>query len=1067
MAPRPKSPSNQSDSAIDAEETLSIDHARWSGFRDGLGERENGVDEQGFSIELLRLRKEFNPFALALTDRILRLIDFDRPGASRALRVDQDDNSPRLVLVSERAPGFRLSELLERAAERGVIPDLGAALYIMRRLLATAAGIHRTTGLAHLAIAPERVLITPRGSVVIVEAAMAGGIEAFGDRMPPQVRKALRLSRLEDTNAGAHVDVARITIAGMAMIVGRPIDPWEDIDPLSPVVQEVVDVAAVRAGDQFAAALTPWLDRAISVDPALAFGDFADASGDLEEIVAPAEARCPISRAPLRKFLADLAISGADLEPLEQDRLREIRARQVRRAAEPDEPEPGLGAAAPPDDPEDPAAAIMDMPVAVEDLSSEILKQPVVIEDQPSAMASVIRQSAPDELPASPLGDGDTSELVCMPDDLVDTPGSPLDMPGELVDMPHALVDTPGEELFVEAAEPSIELATDVVGFDEESLSADVADTSADDQELLSPTIDYTFAAEPSLDDLVDEILRRGVEPELPEVSGDEEVLEDLPAVLDFVEPMEHVEAIEGFDAPPEPGVDEPPAGEPPVDEPVKEEPPAEEPPPYEPPVQDPPEDEPPADEPPPIWLRAAIEQVARARQDRPVAPPPAGRAEPRGPVFELPDEPERELEPETTTLSDIAKELGLTIPVAAIKPAITEDVSTEDPPPPAEETIDEEAGWEPDFRRQLFATDPEPAPLAEPPPAVFASSPPPPEFVSPPPPVFFPSPPPPVEPEDTFTPLPPQLAVESPSIDFSRTLSPLGPGSSTLLGPGPAVPVVSDTPAPAAPRRSIAERTEDLRESGGRFLKVAATLALVVGGLGAAAYGGWRYYSSITTPGTLVVESAPPGAQVEVDGIQRGTTPVTLEVPPGSHRVALTRRGMTRQFDVAVRPGEQTNQTFDWSKVKETGSLAVSTDPAGAKVSVDGKAYGVTPLTIPDLPAGRRRVVLEGQGGTVRREVTIDADQTATLSEAIFSGFLAVFAPVELQIFEGSRLIGTTENSRIMIPAGRHELTLVNRELGSRMTRTVEVEPGEVAAINITEVPATVQPAANPAPQN
>jgi hypothetical protein len=274
-----------------------------------------------------------------------------------------------------------------------------------------------------------------------------------------------------------------------------------------------------------------------------------------------------------------------------------------------------------------------------------------------------------------------------------------------------------------------------------------------------------------------------------------------------------------------------------------------------------------------------------------------------------------------------------------------------------------------------------------------------------------------------------------------------------------------SPAPAPAAPRRSIAERTEDLRESGGRFLKVAATVALVVGGLGAAAYGGWRYYSSITTPGTLVVESAPPGAQVEVDGIQRGTTPVTLEVPPGSHRVALTRRGMTRQFDVAVRPGEQTNQTFDWSKVKETGSLAVSTDPAGAKVSVDGKAYGVTPLTIPDLPAGRRRVVLEGQGGTVRREITIETDQTATLSEAIFSGFLAVFAPVELQIFEGNRLLGTTENSRIMIPAGRHELTLVNRELGARMTRTVEVEPGEVAAINITEVPATVQPASAPPP--
>ena len=78
MALRPKTFTHQSDSGLDIEQTLSIDHVRWSGFRDGLGERENGVDEQGFSIELLRLRKEFNSLALPLTDRILRLIDFDR-----------------------------------------------------------------------------------------------------------------------------------------------------------------------------------------------------------------------------------------------------------------------------------------------------------------------------------------------------------------------------------------------------------------------------------------------------------------------------------------------------------------------------------------------------------------------------------------------------------------------------------------------------------------------------------------------------------------------------------------------------------------------------------------------------------------------------------------------------------------------------------------------------------------------------------------------------------------------------------------------------------------------------
>ena len=394
MTRRPKATSNQPDSDFDAEQTLSIDHARWSDFHDGVGERENGVDEQGFSIELLRLRQELNGTALPLTDRILRLIDFDRPGATRALRVDQDDSSNRLILVSERAPGYRLSDLLERGGERGVIPDLGAALYIMRRLLTTAAAIHRDTGIFHLAVAPERIVITPRGAVVLVEAAIAGAIDAIGDRMPVAVRRGFRLQRADAEATGAHIEIARITIAGMAMIVGRPLDPAEDIDPLSPIVQEVVDVAAVRAGDQFAAALTPWLDHAISTDPLLGFGDFADALSDLSEIVPPPEARCGVSRSPLRKFLDDLGLSRGHLETLEEDRLREIRARHVRRAPLDAAESPAAAAAS--DAEEDPIAAIMEMPVAVEDLSSEISKQPVLVDDKPSAMTAVIEQAGPD-----------------------------------------------------------------------------------------------------------------------------------------------------------------------------------------------------------------------------------------------------------------------------------------------------------------------------------------------------------------------------------------------------------------------------------------------------------------------------------------------------------------------------------------------------------------------------------------------------------------------------------------------------------------------------------------------
>ena len=1048
MARRPKTTSNQEDSAFDAEQTLSVDYARWSGFRDDLGERENGIDEQGFSIELLRLRKELNSCALPLTDRILRLIDFDRPGAARALRVDQDDNSPRLILVSERVPGFRLSELLERGAERGVIPDLGAALYLMRRLLTTAAGIQRTTGIAHLAIAPERIVITPRGGVVLVEAAIGAAMEALGARMPAAVRRGFRLARADAEISGAHLDIARIALAGMAMIVGRPLNPSEDIDPLSPVVQEVVDVAAVRAGDEFAAALTPWLDHAISVDPLLAFGSFDDARADLAAIVPPAEARCPVSRAPMHKFLDDVQIGGAHLDALEEDRLREIRARQLRRGPF---AEVGTSVETASAVVNDPIAAIMDMPVAVQDLSSEISKQPVLIDDQPSAMAAVMRQAAPvaDDEALTIDFFQDQADVEPSPEDHAPRAPVPVELePDVLPDgVEHGLEYDRNPEPVSDAlmSHPASEFA------DAEPMTVD---TALADLDPLTEDADPLTAPDRSLDDLVDEILRRGVEPDLPELSTSDDVLEELPPIPEHYG-LGETPHYEFEETPAEPPVDEPPAHEPPVDEPDTEEPPAEEPPPYESPIEDPPVEEPPAEEPPPVWLRAAIEHVARTREERPAAPAPRA-AEHLGPVFELSDEPEPELQPETSTLSDIAKELGLTIPLidtskAGEGAASPEEIEETQPEEhirtfsAPEAAVDENEAWDADIRKTLFAAPPPPESIpSASPPAAYVPPPP------PPPPVFAPPPPPRIEEPEVFTPIPSPVTLEPPPV---------------YAAPPPAAVLEPSVPAAdTAPRRSLADRTADIRESSGRFLKIAATLVLVVGGLGAAAYGGWRYYSSLSTPGTLVVESTPPGAQVEIDGMQRGTTPVTVDLPPGTHALALTRRGITRRFEVAVRPGEQTTQGLDWTQVREIGSLAVTTDPPGAKISIDGKAVGVSPLTIPDLPAGRRRVVLEGQGGTVRREVTIETDRTATLSEAIFSGFLAVFAPVELQIYEGNRLLGTTENNRIMIPAGRHELTLVNRELGSRLSRTVEVEPGQVAAINITEVPAVVAPAAEPA---
>jgi hypothetical protein len=65
-------------------------------------------------------------------------------------------------------------------------------------------------------------------------------------------------------------------------------------------------------------------------------------------------------------------------------------------------------------------------------------------------------------------------------------------------------------------------------------------------------------------------------------------------------------------------------------------------------------------------------------------------------------------------------------------------------------------------------------------------------------------------------------------------------------------------------------------------------------------------------------------------------------------------------------------------------------------------------------------------------------------------SGWVSVDAPVEVQVFEDGRLLGTSQTDRIMVAAGRHELELANETLSYRATRVVQVPPGRVAPVRV-----------------
>ncbi len=207
---------------------------------------------------------------------------------------------------------------------------------------------------------------------------------------------------------------------------------------------------------------------------------------------------------------------------------------------------------------------------------------------------------------------------------------------------------------------------------------------------------------------------------------------------------------------------------------------------------------------------------------------------------------------------------------------------------------------------------------------------------------------------------------------------------------------------------------------------------------------------------GTLVVESNPSGVQVFVDGIDKGPTPANLSVTPGAHILELRGRGVPRVIPFNATAGGQVSHHVEFANAPELGQLRVESQPAGAKVLVDGVDKGAAPLTVADLMPGDHEVVLQSGETSARHVVNVQAGGTASLVVPLasapaagtgpVSGWLTVKAPFSIEIREEGRVIGTTDADRIMMAAGRHEVQLVNETLGYRVTRVVNVQPGKVA---------------------
>jgi hypothetical protein len=165
-----------------------------------------------------------------------------------------------------------------------------------------------------------------------------------------------------------------------------------------------------------------------------------------------------------------------------------------------------------------------------------------------------------------------------------------------------------------------------------------------------------------------------------------------------------------------------------------------------------------------------------------------------------------------------------------------------------------------------------------------------------------------------------------------------------------------------------------------------------------------------------------------------------------------LSATGRTRATVASAPPSrpEVRVESRPSKPVSPRGQLSVTSEPSGAFVSVDGEQRGSTPLQLEGLTAGQHTVTLTQGSNTVKHVVKVKANQTVTLDAPIYSGWVALFAPFELQVWDAGQPIVLDERNRVMLSPGSHELLLANSALGYRSTRVVNVQPMEVTPVSL-----------------
>ena len=110
---------------------------------------------------------------------------------------------------------------------------------------------------------------------------------------------------------------------------------------------------------------------------------------------------------------------------------------------------------------------------------------------------------------------------------------------------------------------------------------------------------------------------------------------------------------------------------------------------------------------------------------------------------------------------------------------------------------------------------------------------------------------------------------------------------------------------------------------------------------------------------------------------------------------------------------------------------------PAGATVIVDGRRRGTTPLTLDGVGPGRTPRANRQWRQHVDHNVTVERGTTTSLLIPLAqSGWIDLRAPIDVQVFEGGRSLGSSSDGPLALPLVHTSFSSATKRSASKVVR-------------------------------